>query len=74
MSGLTATGVVQLVQRGSSAACGRVELGHELAVGGAGGVEVLVAFFELEMQIGDVLFEVGDFLVEGVDVGRGAES
>jgi hypothetical protein len=33
---------------GLSAACGRVELGHELAVGGAGGIEVLAAFFELE--------------------------
>ena len=59
---------------GSCAACGRVELGHELAVCGTGGGEVLVSFFELEMQIGHVLFEVGDFLVEGVDVGRGAES
>ena len=59
---------------GSSGACGRVELGYEFAVCGTGGVEVLVSFFELEMQIGHVLFEVGDFLVESVDVGWGTES
>jgi hypothetical protein len=59
---------------GSSAACGRIELGHELAVGGAGGIEVLAAVFELEAQVGRVLFEMGDFLVERVDVGGGAES
>jgi hypothetical protein len=50
-----------------------VELGHELAVGGAGGGEVLVAFAELEAQVGGLLFEVGDFLVQGVDVGGCAE-
>ena len=50
-----------------------VELCHELAVGGAGCVEVLVAFVELELQVGCLLFEAGDFLVEGVDVGGCAE-
>ena len=50
-----------------------VEPGHELAVGGAGGGEVLVAFAELEAQVGGLLFEVGDFLVQGVDVGGRAE-
>jgi hypothetical protein len=50
-----------------------VELRHELAVGGPGGVEVLVAFVELEPQVGCLLFEVGDFLVEGVDAGGGTE-
>ena len=33
----------------------------------------LVAFFELEAQVDGLLFEVGDLLVEGVDVGGGAE-
>ena len=52
---------------------GVVELGHELAVGGAGGVQVLVALAELEAQVGGLLLEVGDFLVQGVDVGGCAE-
>jgi hypothetical protein len=62
-------------QLGSLLACrgGVVELGYELAVGGAGGGEVLVAFAELEAQVGGLLFEVGDFLVQGVDVGGCAE-
>ena len=50
-----------------------VELGHELAVGRACGGEVLVAFFELEAQVDGLLLEVGDLLVEGVDVGGRAE-
>ena len=52
---------------------GVVELGHELSVGGTGSGEVFVAFFELEPQVEDLLFQVGDLLVEGVDVGGGAE-
>jgi hypothetical protein len=32
-----------------------VELGHELAVGGAGGGELAVAFFELDAQIGGLI-------------------
>ena len=50
-----ATGVV----RERRSACYRrgVELGDELAVGGAGGGEVLVAFFELQTQVDDLLFE-----------------
>lgn len=58
---------------GLSAERSRVGLGHQLAVCGTGGIEVLVSFLELEMQVGGVLFEVGDFLVEGVDVGGGSE-
>ena len=54
-------------------AVGGVEPGHEFAVGGAGGGEVFVAFVELQVQVDGLLFEVGDLLVEGVDVGRGAE-
>ncbi len=52
---------------------GSVDAGHELAVGGAGGGEVLVAFGELQTQVDDLLLEPGDLLVEGVDVGGGAE-
>ena len=70
-----ATGVVQ---RPRGVSCQRVvavvvELGHELAVGGAGGGEFVVAFFELQAQVDGLLLEVGDFLVERVDVGGRAE-
>ena len=47
---------------------GGVELCHEFSVGGSGGGEVLVAFFELEPQIDGVLFEGADLLFEPVDV------
>ena len=45
-----------------------------ITVDGSGGVEVLVAFFELETQVCPVLLEVGDLLVEGIDVGGSAEA
>jgi hypothetical protein len=51
----------------------RVEPGHEFAVGGAGGSEFAVAFVQLELQVGDVLVQIGDLVVERVDVGGGAE-
>ncbi len=51
-----------------------VELGHELAVGGAGSGEVVIAFFELQPQVGGLLLEVRDLLVESVDIGWGTES
>jgi len=50
-----------------------VEAGHEFAVGGSGGVEFLVAFFELETQVDGLLFEHDDLLFEPVDVVGGAE-
>ena len=50
-----------------------VESGHEFAVGGAGGGEVFLAFVELLLKAEVVLFELADALVEGVDVGGGAE-
>lgn len=53
--------------------CG-VEPCHEFTVGGSGGVEVLVAFFELESQIDGVLFECDDLVFELVDVVGGAEA
>ena len=53
---------------------GCVEPGHQFAVGGAGGGEVLVAFFELQPEVDDLLFEVDDALLKLVDVGGGAES
>ena len=52
--------------------CG-VEPGREFAVGGAGGSEFAVAFVQLELQVGDVLVQIGDLVVERVDVGGGAE-
>jgi integrase len=48
-------------------------VGHELAVSGAGRVEVLAAFGELQLEVGGLLFEVGDLLLQGVDVGGRAE-
>src|SRR6266702_104407 len=51
----------------SSGPGGVVELGHELAAGGAGGGEVLVAFLELHAQVDDLLLQVRDLLVEGGD-------
>ena len=51
----------------------RVDLGHELAVGGARRGEVLVAFAELEAQIDDLLLESVVVLIEGIDAGGGAE-
>ena len=53
---------------------GVVELGHELAVGGAGGGEFFALFLEVQAQVDGLLFEVDDLLVEGVDVGGCAES
>jgi hypothetical protein len=44
----------------SGCSCGGgVDLGHELAVGGTGGTEVLVASVELEPQVGDLLLLKG---------------
>ncbi|MFF2811937.1 hypothetical protein ACFVT2_33140 [Streptomyces sp. NPDC058000] len=37
-----------------------VELSHELAVGGAGGSELVSLILEFELQVDDVLFEGGD--------------
>jgi hypothetical protein len=51
-----------------------VELGHELAVGGPGGGEIFALFLELQAQVDGLLFQVGDLLVEGVDVGGRTES
>jgi hypothetical protein len=53
---------------------GGVDSGHEFAVCGARGGEVLVAFLELETQVDDVLFEEHDLLFELVDVVGRAES
>ncbi|MCO6010001.1 hypothetical protein NE236_34030 [Actinoallomurus purpureus] len=41
-------------------ACGAVKLSHELTVSGAGSGEVVVAFLELELEVGHLLFEGGD--------------
>jgi hypothetical protein len=46
-----------------------VELGHELAVGGAGGAEFLVTFFEREAQADVLLLQAGGLLAELVEVG-----
>ena len=51
-----------------------VELGHELTVGSPGSGEIVIAFFQLQPQAGDLLLEVRDLLVESVDIGWGAES
>jgi hypothetical protein len=41
-----------------------LQLGHELAVGGPGGGQVLVAFFELQAQFDGLLLKIGDLLLE----------
>ena len=64
------TGVVHVVT-GLAVGC-RVEPGHEFPVGGAGGSEFAIAFVELEPQAGDLLVQIGDLVIEHVDVGGGA--
>ena len=54
--------------RGVALSCA---MSSRLAAPGRG--EVLVAFFELETQVDGLLFEVGDLLAEGIDVGGDAE-
>ena len=53
----------------SPASCRRVELGHEFAVGGPRGGEILFAFPELQAQVYGLLLEVGDALAGAADVG-----
>jgi len=57
----------------SRPACRGVELGHELAVGGPGRGEVVIAFGDLEAQVDGLLLEAVDLLAEGIDVGGCAE-
>jgi hypothetical protein len=57
-----------------SQACRVVELGHQFGVGGAGGNEVLITFFELQAHAGGLLLELVDLLGERVNVGGRAES
>jgi len=51
-----------------------VELGHELAVGGAGSGEVVVAFLEFQLQVDRLLFEGGDPGLELLGVVGGADA
>lgn len=53
---------------------GCVELDHEGAVCGAGGVEFLGAFVEPKLEVDGVLLELGDALFELVDVDGVAET
>ena len=57
-----------------SVSCRGVELGDEFAVRSACGGEILVAFFELQAQVDDLLFEVVNGLIDGVDVRGNAET
>ena len=68
-----ATGVVQAYSRVSSQPGWCVESGHEFAVRRCGCGEIFVAFVELLLKVEVVLFEMADALVEGVDIGGGAE-
>ena len=58
----------------SRAACRRVEVGHELAVGCPGGGEFVLAFAELEAEAGGLLFKLGDLVVQRAGVGGRAEA
>ena len=51
-----------------TAGCGGVELGHELPVGGSGGVEFLIAFFEFQTEFHRLLLKADDPLLQSVDV------
>lgn len=62
------------VRRGSCGVSWRVQLRYELTVGGSGGVEVLVAFLELETETDGVLLECDDLVLELIDVVGSAES
>ncbi|MET8668089.1 hypothetical protein ABZV87_27600 [Streptomyces tendae] len=53
---------------------GCVEPGHELAVCGPRGDEVLVPFAEFGVEIEDLLFQFGDPAGERLDVGGGTEA
>src|SRR5262245_37606913 len=57
----------------SGAPDGVAELGHELAVGRACGGEVLVAFFELEAQVDDLLLKLAVLLGEAAGIGGRGE-
>ena len=48
-------------------------MGHEFAVGGAGGVEVLGVFVEFVAELDDALLKGGDAVLELFDVVVGAE-
>ena len=61
-------------RRGSFVGFSGVDSGHEFAVGGPRCGEVLVAFLELEPQVGELLFECDDLLFELVNVIGGAEA
>ena len=58
----------------SSCCAGSLELSHELAVKPTCGGEVLVAIFESQSQVDDLLLEGGDALLELADAGGCAES
>jgi hypothetical protein len=51
----------------------RVEPGDQVAVGGAGCLEVVVALGDLAAVFDGLLFEFGDAALEGVDVWWGSE-
>ena len=51
-----------------------VEAGDEVAVRGAGGGEVLVAFFELQAKVDDFVVRGRRCSLKVIDVGGGAES
>ena len=52
---------------------GGVDPGHEFAIGAACGGELFVAFFELQPQVDDLLFEEDEPPLEFLDVGRRAK-
>jgi hypothetical protein len=57
------------IPRGAAARpWGGVQPGDQLAVGRAGGLELLLAFLELAGEVGDLLLERGDAAFELLDV------
>ena len=56
-----------------SGVSGAVDPGHEFAVGAACGGEFFLAFFQLQPQVDELLFEEDDPSLEFLDVGGRAQ-
>jgi hypothetical protein len=57
-----------------SASASPVQVGEELPVGGPGGLEFLIAFLGLVLQLDDLLLHLGDLTLQLINVGRGAQA
>jgi hypothetical protein len=51
-----------------------IELRYEFPVRAAGGIEVVITRGELNLDVGELLFQRCDPFLEGVDIGRRIET